>query len=125
MDQYKLGDRIEVVEADINSDEGKAQLTKADIVVLHNAFEFFGDSAAVEKCWTTVREGVCRRGQRLLVVPSLEETLASTSRASSWREWVVEIPLAYPEATIEEGDDGSKEGLDEEEFSNIHLYVVK
>lgn len=69
------GDRIEIIEADVCSVEGLAQLRAADVVVLHNVFEFFGDTATVDRCWKAVRSSVVRRGQRLIIVPSLEDTL--------------------------------------------------
>ena len=72
-----LGDRVEIVEADMCSEEGQDQLKAADVVVLHNVFEFFGDVAKVDRCWKTVRGSVSRRGQRLLAVPSLDETLGT------------------------------------------------
>jgi hypothetical protein len=70
-----MADRVEVLEADMCSAEGKKALQDADVVVLHNVFEFFGDVAEVERCWAAVRAAVCRRGQRLLVIPSLPESL--------------------------------------------------
>lgn len=56
---------VEVVEADVCSEEGKARLRAADIVVLHNVFEFFGDAEAVGRGWAVVRECVSRKGQVL------------------------------------------------------------
>ena len=61
---------VEVVEADVCSEEGKARLRAADIVVLHNVFEFFGDAEAVGRGWAVVRECVSRKGQVLPLPPS-------------------------------------------------------
>ena len=140
-----LGDRIAVIEADICSEQGQKQLREADVVVLHNVFEFFGDAAAIERCWTTVRACVSRKGQRLVTVPSLEEAIKKidASRAPNLREWVAEIPLAYPEKEVDpeqaqaqeqEGkvaeddssdDDDEDEDEETEEFTSIKMYVVK
>lgn len=73
---------------------------------------------------------VCRPGQRLVIIPSLAETATTTPCVRAWREWVVEIPLAYPEASVSEGEGTGREGGDsdddaDEEFSNIHMYAVK
>ncbi len=140
-----MGDRITVIETDICSEQGQLQLREADVVVLHNVFEFFGDSQAVERCWTTVRECVSRKGQRLVTVPSLEEAIQKidVAKAPNLREWVAEIPLAYPEKEVDPeqaqsaGIAGEQEGSDsddnddddeddeDEEFTSIKMYVVK
>jgi hypothetical protein len=53
--RHQMAHRAEVVEADMCSDEGKSRLQAADVVVLHNVFEFFGDAATVERSWAAVR----------------------------------------------------------------------
>ena len=140
-----MGDRITVIETDICSELGQQQLREADVVVLHNVFEFFGDSEAVERCWKTVRECVSRKGQRLVTVPSLEEAIKKidAAKAPVLREWVAEIPLAYPEKEVDpeqaqsadatgeqegsesDDNDGDDEEDEDEEFTSIKMYVVK
>ena len=66
---------VEVVEADVCSEEGKARLRAADIVVLHNVFEFFGDAEAVGRGWAVVRECVSRKGQVLPRPPPVTQPL--------------------------------------------------
>ena len=71
---------VEVVEADVCSEEGKARLRAADIVVLHNVFEFFGDAEAVGRGWAVVRECVNRKGQVLPALRPLPSRCSSRLR---------------------------------------------
>ena len=86
-----------------------------------------------------------RKGQRLVTVPSLEEAIKKidAAKAPVLREWVAEIPLAYPEKEVDpeqaqsadatgeqegsesDDNDGDDEEDENEEFTSIKMYVVK
>lgn len=75
-EQQRLkSDTCEVVALDALSVPGQVHMRSADFVVMHNVFEWFLDTDAQLDAWTTVRSTICRTGQHILVVPSLEETL--------------------------------------------------
>lgn len=71
-----------VVESDCFEEPGAKELASADLVILHNVFEYFSDGPQGHlQCWNKLRRLVSRPGQLLLCFPSLEETLEGLERA--------------------------------------------
>jgi len=107
--------RTRVLGADICSGEGRQALRDADVVVLHNVFEFFGDDQEVSAAWECIRSTVSRKGQRLVVIPGLAESMAHLREQPPWQDWVCEIPLVLP----------SEDGDDDDFTADVHLYAVR
>eukprot|EP00796_Vickermania_ingenoplastis_P004071 gene4071-2920_t len=64
-----------VVGSDCFKGEGAKHMHTADVVILHNVFEYFSDGPSGHlECWERVRSIVNRPGQLLVCFPSLEET---------------------------------------------------
>merc|ERR1712159_212973 len=49
--RHGLSTRATVLEADICSDEGRKALREADVVIMHNIFEFFASSQEEAAAW--------------------------------------------------------------------------
>ena len=146
--------RVSVVNADVLSPEGLEQLQSADVVILHNVFEWFSNEADQLAIWAKIRNALSRKGQWLIIAPRLEESLTGLAAAFDKGfsvekfidEWVEKVDVSEPrDAFVEErkgGLYGAEEdtmgggcGDDEEdeeeipEFAeqcdNIHVYRVR
>ncbi|XP_073466754.1 uncharacterized protein [Aquarana catesbeiana] len=71
--KYDFTARIQVYHSDICCQP--SLLHYADVVVLHNVFEYFLDKEKQIKAWTIVMENVRKTGSLVVAVPSLEESL--------------------------------------------------
>lgn len=86
-----------VVESDCFKGEGAKELADADVIILHNVFEYFSEGPEGHlQCWNQLRELVHRPGQILICFPSLNETLEGlerhgvfkSSKVSSAEDWI-------------------------------------
>lgn len=76
---------VSVVHSDCFKGAGLTELSAADVVVLHNVFEYFCETEAGHlQCWLTLRRSV-KRGALLIVSPALEETMGAFTPAA-WEE---------------------------------------
>lgn len=142
--------RVAVVNADVLSEEGIAHLQSADVVILHNVFEWFSNEADQLGIWTRIRNALSRKGQFLIIAPKLDESLTCLASAfdSSFSvqrfisEWVEEVDVSEPRDQFvterkgglygAEEDMGGDEEEEEEEIpefaeqcDNIHVYRVR
>ncbi|ESS61989.1 hypothetical protein TCDM_10369 [Trypanosoma cruzi Dm28c] len=70
--------QLDLVHSSCLEGAGAEVLREADVIILHNVFEYFISSTVEHlKCWRRLREILARRGQLLICCPSLEETFAS------------------------------------------------
>ncbi|EKF31437.1 hypothetical protein MOQ_004726 [Trypanosoma cruzi marinkellei] len=70
--------QLDLVHSSCFEGAGAEVLREADVIILHNVFEYFSSSTVEHlKCWRRLHEIVARRGQLLICCPSLEETFAS------------------------------------------------
>nr|CCC52442.1 conserved hypothetical protein [Trypanosoma vivax Y486] len=77
--------RLDVVHSDCFRDNGLEVLSNADVLILHNVFEYFSDGPVSHlRSWRRLREAVQRPGRVLICSPSLEETFATFSE-EHWR----------------------------------------
>ncbi|SCU65265.1 uncharacterized protein TEOVI_000805400 [Trypanosoma equiperdum] len=71
---------LNLVHSDCFEGEGLEALRSADIIILHNIFEYFTASAEEHlRSWKRLRAAVVRSGQLLVSCPPLQETLAAFS----------------------------------------------
>ncbi|RNF06811.1 hypothetical protein TraAM80_03644 [Trypanosoma rangeli] len=74
--------RLDVVHSSCFEGMGAEALCGADVIILHNVFEYFTASPLEHlKCWQRLRKIVTRRGQLLVCCPSLEETFSAFTEA--------------------------------------------
>eukprot|EP00727_Mastigamoeba_balamuthi_P007378 m51a1_g3260 hypothetical protein (367) ;mRNA; f:192009-193109 len=131
----QLAARVSVVAADIRD---QAQLLgSADVVVLHNAFEWFGPSDEQRELWRFLRRSICKPGCLVVCSPSLRDALAPLASAGASAggkkkqqhahaepvladldAWVEELPIEYPPVAEEDEEE-------DDELRSIHLYRVR
>eukprot|EP01112_Ceratiomyxa_fruticulosa_P020468 TRINITY_DN6971_c0_g1_i1.p1 TRINITY_DN6971_c0_g1~~TRINITY_DN6971_c0_g1_i1.p1 ORF type:complete len:429 (-),score=74.30 TRINITY_DN6971_c0_g1_i1:139-1425(-) len=112
--KYKMADRIRIIHGDIL--EHTNELTRADVVVLDNVFQFFiADKEKLSHIWSTIRKNLTRKGQLIVSLPSLKSSLATAGSDIDIKKWVKEVPLRPP---LDE------KGEVEEDYKDIHLYTV-
>lgn len=112
--KYDFTARIQVYHSDICCQP--SLLHYADVVVLHNVFEYFLDKEKQIKAWTIVMENVRKTGSLVVAVPSLEESLDKLQMNIQLDKWVEKVKLNPDIYT------GSE--TDEETIRQIHLYRV-
>ncbi|RNF13436.1 uncharacterized protein Tco025E_06254 [Trypanosoma conorhini] len=77
-----VGLQLDVVHSNCLEGAGSEALRGADVVVLHNVFEYFAVSPVEHlRCWRRLREIVARRGQLLICCPGLEKTFSAFTEA--------------------------------------------
>eukprot|EP00029_Vermamoeba_vermiformis_P005035 TRINITY_DN1635_c0_g1_i2.p1 TRINITY_DN1635_c0_g1~~TRINITY_DN1635_c0_g1_i2.p1 ORF type:complete len:203 (+),score=18.82 TRINITY_DN1635_c0_g1_i2:195-803(+) len=117
VDKYKMGDRIQVVCADIRNQ--KEILAKADVIILHNVFECFVTENQLPELWKFFQNATLKnKGCKIISVPALQKSLANAKVKIDINTWVKEIPLTLPPKS----PSISEEML--EGFSDVHLYEV-
>ncbi|EFC44971.1 predicted protein [Naegleria gruberi] len=112
--QYKMDDRISIVNSDIMKEMDLIQT--CDLLIMHNVFEWFFSHKENQAIWKILKsQFLIRKGLRIVTCPSIQQSLldAGLSDILSIDGWLKEIPLAYPL------DDN-----DEEMHTEIHLYEV-
>ncbi|XP_069065211.1 uncharacterized protein [Pleurodeles waltl] len=113
--KYHFTDRIQVLHADICTQASLLQ--DADVIVLHNVFEYFLDEKAQTRAWTCISSHARKKGAFLVTVPALEESLTKFKTGIDLRAWVEEIQLDY---NVYLGPDTDNEALE-----SIHVYQVR
>eukprot|EP00116_Pleurobrachia_bachei_P011005 sb/3471267/ len=109
-EQYKYTDTVEIIQSDIRTQTQLLQ--NADVIMMNNVFEHFVEPEQHAKCWDVVVGNVRRKGQVLVLVPSLEESLGDVPPG-----WVEEISWDVDEEL-------APDELDVESLRDIHLYRV-
>ncbi|XP_018422551.1 PREDICTED: uncharacterized protein LOC108795757 [Nanorana parkeri] len=112
--KYDFADRIQVYHSDICCQP--SLLHHADVVVLHNVFEYFLDKEEQIKAWIFIMENLRKTGSLIVTVPSLEESLDKLQMNIQLDKWVEKVKL-NPDIYL-----GSE--TDEETISQFHLYRV-
>ena len=119
---FGMGDRISLCCSDIC--EQAELLQKADVIVMHNVFDFFCDKEVVKQIWGFLMSAIHKTDCRLVCSPSLDTCLESAGMDSAAIEqWADEIPLVYPRNP--DDDDSDEEEDEENDLAHIHLYKVK
>ncbi|KAH3764619.1 bromodomain adjacent to zinc finger domain protein 1A [Pelomyxa schiedti] len=109
-----LSSRIHLVHADVLTQ--KPLLQSADMVIMHNVFEWFVPLVGQVVAWRFIFESVCKPGCILITIPSIEHSLSlfpdgteSHNIIQEAHDWVEEVPLRFTS----------------EDVSDVHKYIVK
>ena len=113
IEQYSY-DKIEVIQADIRTQD--QLLRSADVIILNNVFEHFLNLEDQAKCWDVVFGNVKRKGQIIVTVPSLQESLDELNGQLP-DNWVSEIEWQLDEELV-------PDECDLESLKSVHLYQV-
>lgn len=111
--EFKLGDRVEIVCSDM-LEQGKL-LAKADVVLMHNVFEFFHKTEGHSKHWKFLMSTL-KAGALLVTSPSLEQQFESGKVGLDLDKWVKKSLVRIPKARYTEEE--------MEDLRELHLYQV-
>lgn len=112
-EQYKY-DKIEIVQADIRTQE--QLLRTSDVIILNNVFEHFMGKEDQVKCWDMIFGSVRRKGQVLVTVPSLQESLDELEGQLP-NNWVEEVEWELDEDLV-------PDECDLDSLKSVHVYQV-
>ncbi|KAH9589253.1 hypothetical protein LSM04_005027 [Trypanosoma melophagium] len=105
--------RLNVIHSNCFEGTGLEVLRNADVLILHNVFEYFSASPQEHlQSWRRLRENVTRRGQLLICSPSLQETLAGFTE-----EEVSEVLMNHNNNN-NNNNNNSGEGIDQSHVSH-------
>jgi len=107
--KFKFTDRVCVLEGDACT--MKNVMKKADVVVLHNVFEWFATLEDQAKAWKFIHSSV-KKGARMITSPSIHKSLEHLNIDINLKQWVREDPMTAEYV--------SESGLGDE----LHLYHV-
>ncbi|KAI8579129.1 hypothetical protein K450DRAFT_244026 [Umbelopsis ramanniana AG] len=119
--KYKMKDRIELVQADIQT--VPQLIAQADIIVMNNVFQFFNDLDVQKQIWRYIRKETSKKqGLLIVTLPSLQDQLkqAGLPVKKTLGGWVKQIKLDYSSHWFE--SELSEDDVDE--ISQVHLYRV-
>ncbi|XP_022107502.1 uncharacterized protein LOC110988376 isoform X2 [Acanthaster planci] len=91
--KFALRDRIEVINADVCTEA--AVLEEADVIIMHNVFEFFAPPEAQVSVWKFLRKTLRKAGSLLVTVPSLEKSMEALQLSMDLPSWVKQLPLDH------------------------------
>lgn len=114
VEKYRFSDRIQVIHADICSQDSLIQ--NADVLIMNNVFEYFLEPNNQLKAWHFIIHNFRKKGALLVTVPSILESLCSLQGGLDPSQWVEEVPLEY---NVYLGKDN-----DPDSYRDIHLYRV-
>ena len=113
VEQYNY-DKIQIVQADMRSQE--QLLRTSDVIILNNVFENFLPAEDQVKCWDLVFGAVRRKGQVIVTVPSLTESLDDLGGELP-QNWVEEVEWELDEELV-------PDECDLESLKSVHVYQV-
>ena len=113
----KFQSRVEVFTGDVRLYPNI--VSSADVVVMHNVFEFFAPPEVQRDLWLALRQ-LIKRGALILTSPSLEQALSSLNMNLDWTQWVEK--LTHPSNNSSMDDDDDEESVAEMDL--VHLYRV-
>ncbi|KAG9300983.1 hypothetical protein G9A89_018935 [Geosiphon pyriformis] len=115
VEKYNMQNRIDVIQDDVLNHKELLQL--ADIIIMHNVFQFFHSISTQQHLWSFIRENT-RPSALLVTIPSLKEQLSDASSDIDLKNWVKEVKLKIPNDWILTEEDGDI-------LSSVHLYWVR
>jgi len=112
--EYNMTDRIEIRHSDIRNEE--QLLSEADVVILHNVFDFFESIEEQQKLWPFLRNAIRKTGTLIVASPQLEDCFKNAKvPLTVMNGWVKKVKVDYPPNMEKDSDF---------DFSDIHLYKV-
>ncbi|KAM6973222.1 uncharacterized protein FYW47_003333 [Aplochiton taeniatus] len=116
VEKYNFTDRIQVVQADICTQDMLMQ--SADVLIMNNVFEYFLQPCDQIKAWQFIIHNFRKKGALLVTVPSIQESLSALQgEMIDPCHWVEELTLDH---NIYLGKDS-----DPDSQRDIHLYRVQ
>eukprot|EP01061_Rhynchopus_euleeides_P005378 TRINITY_DN14636_c0_g1_i1.p1 TRINITY_DN14636_c0_g1~~TRINITY_DN14636_c0_g1_i1.p1 ORF type:complete len:351 (+),score=164.26 TRINITY_DN14636_c0_g1_i1:102-1055(+) len=91
-EKFGLAGQVKVLNMDVFSEAGLAELAAADVLCLNNVFQFFAEEDAQRAAWSKL-QGAVKKGAVLITVPSLEESLELLGLSNTW---ATEAHIHYP-----------------------------
>ncbi|XP_008312842.1 uncharacterized protein LOC103381983 [Cynoglossus semilaevis] len=113
VEKYRLNDRVQVLQADICTQD--VLLQSVDILIMNNVFEFFMEPIKQVRAWEFIIQNFRKSGSLLVTVPSLQESLDALQEALP-TGWVEELPVDYDVYVDKDADPDA--------LRLIHLYRV-
>ncbi|XP_071963343.1 uncharacterized protein [Antedon mediterranea] len=114
IEKYHMTERVKVICADVlDKDE---ILLEADVVVMHNVFEFFANIEQQIKIWRFLSKSIRKKGTLIVTIPSIDEMTQSLQMDFDLLSWVEELPLAHDHHNLDPDD------IDD--LERVHLYRV-
>eukprot|EP00112_Aurelia_sp_Birch-Aquarium-sp1_P012207 Seg2566.1 transcript_id=Seg2566.1/GoldUCD/mRNA.D3Y31 product="hypothetical protein" protein_id=Seg2566.1/GoldUCD/D3Y31 len=104
-----MDNRIKIIEADINNCSN--DIESADVIIIHNVFEYFMPKPEQSKTWLFLRDSI-KRGTIVVTVPSIEESISFDEDLVvkiNVTEWLKPLSINFEE----------DETLDEDDLSEI------
>lgn len=103
--EFDLVSRVQVVHAELSTVPELVQ--RADVIVLHNVFEWFMPVQAQTAIWQFLRAHIPKHGL-IVASPRIEESLASLHTGIDTSQWLRPLNPARPEASaLTEAEDES------------------
>lgn len=114
--KYNMQSRVEVYTGDIR--QFAHLVSSADVVVMHNVFEFFAPLDVQRDLWQALRQ-LIKRGALMLTSPSLEQALSPLNTNIQLEQWVEHLTHPSNTASMDDDDEDSVPEMD-----LVHLYRV-
>jgi hypothetical protein len=96
LQERKMTDRASVVCSDVLAQ--RELMASADVVIMHNVFEFFASAEEQRGIWEKYKPLVCKKGSLLFTVPPLEtslETCGIDLEQFGLTKWVKPVHLSF------------------------------
>jgi hypothetical protein len=111
---HNLSDRAEVLAADVFSDEGSVALSRGDIVILNNVFEWFTQDQRAQ--YVRLRAVLNKKGTILITNPPLEDIVDLSG--PPFDGWVRGVPLTYSDCP----SDGANSDDSDDELASLRQF---
>jgi len=98
-------------------------ISKANVVVLHNVFQFFLEKQEAADAWASLMRALAP-GTTVVTCPPIEEQLASScdvKKGTALFKKLKAVEIDYPESAVENDEYADEDG---NLFSNIRVYTV-
>ncbi|XP_046651200.1 uncharacterized protein LOC124342275 [Daphnia pulicaria] len=121
--KYSMQSRVEVFTGDIR--QFPHLVSSADVVVMHNVFEFFAPPEVQRDLWLALRQ-LIKRGALILTSPSLDQALSTLDTNIQLDQWVelLSQPSNIASSSMDDDDDDDDDEESVPEMDLVHLYRV-
>lgn len=120
---FPFQSRVEVFTGDIR--QFPHLVSSADVVVMHNVFEFFAPPEVQRDLWLALRQ-LIKRGALILTSPSLDQALSTLDTNIQLDQWVelLSQPSNIASSSMDDDDDDDDDEESVPEMDLVHLYRV-
>lgn len=107
--------RVEVLTGDVRL--YPQLVSSADVVVMHNVFEFFAPPDVQRDLWLALRQ-LIKRGALILTSPALDQALSTLDTNIQLDQWVEQLSTPSNNSSMDDDEDSVAE------MDLVHLYRV-